>query len=100
MHTVNGVASNNPIGPQTQIQNSAETSSAKDETPVRCPNTTGSTKYAVSVSSTRNSPSVCSASDQPGKMANASSAGTSADSNVPTYGTKRSTAVSPPHNAA
>ena len=35
IHTVSGVESSRPTGPQTQIQNSAETSSANDDTPVR-----------------------------------------------------------------
>ena len=100
MQTVSGVASNSPTGPHTQIQNSAENSSANDDTPVRCPNTNGSTKYAVTKSSIRNNASVCNVSAQPGNVANASDAGMSTDSSVPTYGTKRSTAVNPPHKAA
>src|SRR3954470_188586 len=98
-HTVNGVESSRPTGPQTQIQNSAETSSANEDTPVRRPNTSGSMNHAVTKSRARNSTSVCTVSAQPGKMANASEAGINTDSSVPTYGTKRSTAVKPPHNA-
>ena len=70
------------------------------ETPVRRPNTSGSMNQAVTKSSVRNSASVCTVSVQPGKVANAIDAGISTDNNVPTYGTKRSTAVKPPHNAA
>ena len=37
-----GVARTSPIGPQSHVQNSADTSSAIDETPVRCPMSSGS----------------------------------------------------------
>src|SRR5512138_2683752 len=100
MHTVNGVASTRPIGPQIQIQKSADINSANDDTPVRCPSTTGSTKYAAIKSRTRNSAIVCNVSDHPGNVANARTAGIVAEMIDPTYGTKRRTAVSPPHNAA
>src|SRR5262249_7337388 len=82
------------------IQNSAETSSANADTPVRRPNTSGSMTHAVMKSSVRNSAIVCTVSAQPGNVANASDAGISTDNNVPTYGTNRRTAVKPPHNAA
>ena len=84
IHTVSGVDSSSPTGPHTQIQNSAETSSANDETPVRRPNTNGSMNHAVTKSSVRNSASVCTVSAQPGNVANASDAGISTDSSVPT----------------
>src|ERR1041384_3002675 len=88
-HTVSGVDSSSPTGPHTQIQNSAETSSANDDTPVRRPNTSGSMNHAVTKSSTMNSASVCTVSAQPGKVAKASDAGINTDNSVPTYGTKR-----------
>src|ERR1044072_7381424 len=75
IHTVSGVESSRPTGPQTQIQNSADTSNANDDTPVRRPNTNGSMTQAVTKSSVRNSASVCTVSAQPGKVAKASDAG-------------------------
>src|SRR5688572_22982552 len=84
IQTVSGVDSSRPTGPQTQIQNSADTSNANDETPVRRPNTSGSMNHAVTKSSVRNNATVCIVSVQPGKVANASDAGMSTDSKVPT----------------
>ena len=69
---------------------------ANDETPVRCPNTNGSMRYAVTRSSVTNKAIVCSVSLNPGNVANANAAGISADSSDPTYGTNRRTAVMPP----
>ena len=60
----------------------------------------GSMNHAVTKSSVRNNAIVCTVSTHPGNVAKASEAGISTDKSVPTYGTKRRTAVKPPHNAA
>src|SRR4029078_12840116 len=95
IHTVSGVETSRPIAPQTQIQNSAETSSANAETPVRRPNTNGSMNHAATKSRVRNSAIVVTVSAQPGNVATPRAAGIKADSKLPTYGTKRRTAVKP-----
>ncbi len=82
-HTVRGVAMIRPIGPQSQVQNIADTMTARGDTPVRLPKNHGSIRFEVTSSTTPNRTATHSTSDQSGEMAKAIISGSTADTTDP-----------------
>src|SRR5450631_3182051 len=88
-HTVRGVDSNNPIGPQISDQKMAANKTANEEIPVWAPYSNGSNTFATSSSTTRYSNRVYNGLVQVAKMASESKIGKTAASGDPMYGRKR-----------
>src|SRR5678810_38618 len=89
-HTVSGVDRNKPIGPHSQLQNTAATITANDDTPVLEPYSQGSTRLLLINSSVTNNPIVHAAMAQPGSTAIANPIGIIHAITGPTYGINRS----------
>src|ERR1700682_3716962 len=82
-HTVRGVDSNNPIGPQISAQKMAANKIANEEIPVWAPYSNGSKTFATSSYKTRYSSTVYSGFVQFAKMASESRIGNTAASGDP-----------------
>src|SRR4029077_18633036 len=83
-HTVIGVESTRPTGPQSHVQNTAEMINAIGDTPVFAPYTQGSTKFDAIASNTINKAIVISGMNQLLEIANESSTGKRAPTHGPT----------------
>ena len=78
------------MGPHSQVQNVAETTTEKGDRPVLRPYNSGSITWPMIASVARYRPAVQSTIDQPGLTAAASASGRTAAKGAPIYGTKRS----------
>src|SRR5689334_797643 len=85
-NTVRGVESKSPIGPQSQVQKTADTRTAIGDTPVLEPRTFGSTAWLTTISMPTNIARVTKNTPLPGNAANAKARGTAAPSQGPMYG--------------
>src|SRR5690242_8108649 len=99
-HTVSGVERTRPTGPQSQVQNVAATRTATGDRPALAPKSQGSMAWLVINSTAMKRPKVSKKADQPGAIASESASGKSAVTQVPIYGTKRSTRNITPQRAA
>src|SRR6185437_11893793 len=97
---VSGVDRTRPMGPQSQVQKVAATSTATGDRPALAPKSQGSRAWLVTSSTTMKRPKVSKKADQPGAIASESASGKSAASQVPIYGTNRSTRNITPQSAA
>src|SRR5277367_7055960 len=82
---VNGVAKIKPIGPQSQVQNVAETITATGDRPALWPYTIGSTTCPARGSTIKKSAAVQRTIVQPGPTAAASTSGNIAEITAPIY---------------
>src|SRR5262245_42251483 len=85
-HTVSGTESTRPAGPQSQLQNATDTSSAMSETPTVRRYTSGSRMRNIAGSSTTNSATTSNGFSQPLNTARLNAIGMSAAVQTPTYG--------------
>ncbi len=83
-HSVSGVDTSSPIGPQIQLQKIAATTTDSGDSPVLWPYSCGSTTCEETSSTAAKRPSVSSISDQPGSTAAAISPALPAAMNTPT----------------
>src|SRR6476659_9039197 len=95
--TVRGVANTSPIGPQSQAQKVADSTTATGDRPVECPKKIGSITWPVRASRTKNKAKVQSTIDQPGSTDRARTTGKTRPRIEPMYGINRSTPASTPH---
>src|SRR5262249_12515731 len=82
-HTVSGVDSSNPTGPNNQVQKVAAAISATEDRPVLAPYTQGSSTFATTSSTPTNSRTTQTSSIQPGSTATASATGKPAAMMIP-----------------
>src|SRR5690349_19224660 len=85
-HSVRGVESKRPKGPQSQVQNDAATTTATGDSPALFPHTNGSATFPVRGSTTANKATVHSVMVQSLPTAAASAIGRQAARIAPIYG--------------
>src|SRR3984885_10186711 len=90
---VRGVESSRPIGPHSQVQNIAETMTAKGDIPALPPKTIGSITLLVNTSRKQYRPRVRIGAVHVVEMATERTSGKKADIHSPTYGRNRNTRV-------